>query len=57
MNKTTSTLIVLTFVGMVGIYIGAIYAYNQYQKYKAQAGSLSGATSLIGSLFSGSGGQ
>lgn len=46
-NKALFPLVVLTFIGMVGIYIGAAYAWQKYQAYKAQAGSLSGATSLL----------
>lgn len=52
MNKTASTLIVLTFIGMVGIYIGAYYAYQKYKSYKADA-SVSGALNLLGGAFGG----
>lgn len=51
-NKTLFTLVVLTFVGMVGIYVGAAYAYKKYEEYKAQTGSVSGAAGLLGSLLS-----
>jgi len=53
MNKTTSTLILLTFIGMVGIYIGAYYAWQKYQEYKAGTSSLGGAANLLGGLLGG----
>lgn len=45
-EKTTYTLVLLTFLGMVGIYIGAYLAYQKYQQYQTAGGGLSGLMSL-----------
>ena len=47
-------MVLITLVGMIGIYVGAIYTYQRYQAYKSQAGSLSGAASLLGGFLGGS---
>lgn len=44
--KTDRALLALTFLGMVGIYIGAYLAYQKYQAYQAklqQQGTLGGS--------------
>lgn len=48
--KTERTLILLTFLGIVGIYIGAWLAYQKYQAYQAtlaQKGTLGGLLSIF----------
>ncbi|HVV01394.1 MAG TPA: hypothetical protein VHH88_08530 [Verrucomicrobiae bacterium] len=51
MNKSLSTLVLLTFLGMVGIYIGAYLAWRKYQAYDAQLSSPGGVTNLLTSLL------
>jgi hypothetical protein len=41
MNKSSSTFIVLTFFGMVGLYILLFVAYKKYQE-KTQPGTVGG---------------
>ena len=55
MKKSDSVGLWLTFLGMVGLYVIGYYEYTQYQKYKGSLSSVSGATSLLGSLFSSGG--
>jgi DNA-binding transcriptional regulator of glucitol operon len=47
---TVGTLVLLTFVGMVGLYIGAWMAYQKYQQYAAtfqnSGGGVSGLLAL-----------
>lgn len=49
-------LVLLTFLGMVGIYVGLFLAYRKYQTYSAQltstGGGLGGLLSLLGSQSS-----
>ena len=39
MNRGLSTVIVLTFLGMVGLYVGLYLAYQKYQLYAPQINS------------------
>lgn len=41
-----------TLVGVVGIYIIGGFAYQKYQAYKAQVGSVGGAANLLTGLLS-----
>ncbi len=49
-QRTEFLLIALTFVGMVGLYVGGYYAWQQYQAYKAKldTGAVKGALNLFG---------
>jgi hypothetical protein len=47
-DRTTAVLILLTFVGMVGIYIGAYYAWQKYQAYQANYNKAGGG--VLGTL-------
>jgi len=49
--KSERALILLTFLGMVGIYIGAWYAYQQYQAYQAKLQQQGVGGFLINQLF------
>jgi hypothetical protein len=61
-DRTANLLIFLTFVGMVGLYIGLWMAYQKWQQYaptiekdvSAVQGASSGVTGLLTSLTSGS---
>jgi hypothetical protein len=52
-ERTVAIFVVLTFVGMVGIYVGAYLAYQKYQQYTTSTSSgataVSGLLSLLGS--------
>ena len=52
-DRTNFTLILLTFLGMVGIYIGAWLAYQKYQQYQAQINQTGNTLGVLGSLFGG----
>jgi uncharacterized membrane protein required for colicin V production len=52
-DKTTGVLIVLTFLGMVGIYVGAWMAYQKYQAYQAQFSSTGNSLGLLAGLLGG----
>ena len=49
--KSERALILLTFLGMVGIYIGAWYAYQQYQAYQAKLQQQGVGGFLVNQLF------
>jgi hypothetical protein len=49
-ERTAFTLVLLTFVGMVGIYVGLYLAYQKYQDYQAQYSS-QGVGGLLTSLL------
>ena len=55
-EKTTRLLILLTFVGMVGIYVGAYIAWQKYQTYQQtyqqSGGGLAGILNLLTSKSS-----
>jgi hypothetical protein len=51
MSKSNTTLIWLTFLGMVGIYIAGYYGYQKYQSYKAGTSSVGGAANLLSGLL------
>ena len=48
---TTDLLVILTFVGMIGIYVGAYLAYKKYQTYTAPGSSGASLLNLVGSLM------
>lgn len=57
MNKGDRLMLMFTALGMLGIYIGAVWAYQKYQAYKATATgatTVQGALGLAGQLFGGS---
>jgi hypothetical protein len=56
---TIGTLVLLTFLGMVGLYVGFYLAWQKYQKYapaidkiSGEVASVSSAGSSIGDLLS-----
>lgn len=55
-DKTTAILVLLTFLGMVGIYVGLFMAYQKYQAYSAQLQSGGGGVSGLLALLSNQGG-
>jgi len=48
-ERSTAVLVLLTFVGMVGIYVVLWMAYQKYQQYSAtlQGGRLTGLLGLL----------
>ena len=46
--RRDSTLILLTFLGMVGLYVGAAYVYTKYQAYRSDLEK----KGTVGTLFS-----
>jgi hypothetical protein len=49
-DKTQAVLILLTFLGIVGLYVGLYLAWQKYQGYQAtfqQQGALGGILSLL----------
>lgn len=62
MSRTVTAVIFLTFLGMVGLYVGLYLAYLKYQQYAPQINSaaasltsgesaLSGVTNVLTTLF------
>lgn len=50
-QRTVFALVLLTFLGMVGIYVGAWLAYQKYKAYQTtlqQQGAVGGLLSLLG---------
>ncbi|HEV2210094.1 MAG TPA: hypothetical protein VG167_15040 [Verrucomicrobiae bacterium] len=49
-ERTQRILVLLTFLGMVGLYVGAYLAYQKYQSYQTtlqQRGTVGGILSIL----------